>query len=364
MINRQSAHQQDATSSAAPTAAQRKVNRRLWPRLTLGLLLIAGLAWSGLALYWSRQPPVADVSALLAQRISASSAASKDAGSGRASEQAAPGNAFVATTIFVADTLLQKPGGFLHNDRLPPGALMDNMPSWECGVLMALRDAVQALRNDFTRAQSQSREELNVKRADLQFAIDPKSWLMPAAEDEYRKGLQALELYFNDLAGGRTGAAEHFFPRADNLAAYLALVEKRLGNFGVRLGESVADAGLANASPSGTVAASAEPPAPSNAREPGIDNVFYCARGYSWALLHFMRAIKIDFVSVLASKNATVAVQQVTRDLEGAVKRMRSPMVLNGRGFGLMANHSLVIASYVSRVNAAIIDLKLLLLQG
>ena len=29
-----------------------------------------------------------------------------------------------------------------------------------------------------------------------------------------------------------------------------------------------------------------------------------------------------------------------------------SPMILNGSGFGLMANHSLVMASYISRANA------------
>ena len=39
-------------------------------------------------------------------------------------------------------------------------------------------------------------------------------------------------------------------------------------------------------------------------------------------------------------------------------------MVLNGDGFGLVANHSLVMASYISRANAAIIDLRNLLQQG
>jgi hypothetical protein len=39
-------------------------------------------------------------------------------------------------------------------------------------------------------------------------------------------------------------------------------------------------------------------------------------------------------------------------------------MVLNGDGFGLLANHSLVMASYIARANAAIIDLRNLLQQG
>jgi hypothetical protein len=43
---------------------------------------------------------------------------------------------------------------------------------------------------------------------------------------------------------------------------------------------------------------------------------------------------------------------------------MYSPMVLNGGGFGLLANHSLVMASYITRANAAITDLRDLLSQG
>jgi hypothetical protein len=39
-------------------------------------------------------------------------------------------------------------------------------------------------------------------------------------------------------------------------------------------------------------------------------------------------------------------------------------MIMNGSGFGLFANHSLVMASYISRANAAVIDLGNLLEQG
>ena len=39
-------------------------------------------------------------------------------------------------------------------------------------------------------------------------------------------------------------------------------------------------------------------------------------------------------------------------------------MILNGGGFGFFANHSLVMANYISRANAATIDLRALLSQG
>ena len=87
-----------------------------------------------------------------------------------------------------------------------------------------------------------------------------------------------------------------------------------------------------------------------------IDNVFYEARGQAWALSHLLRAIEVDFADVLAKKNATVSVRQIIRELEAAQEPLWSPMVLNGSGYGLLANHSLVMANYISRANAAIID--------
>jgi len=39
-------------------------------------------------------------------------------------------------------------------------------------------------------------------------------------------------------------------------------------------------------------------------------------------------------------------------------------MVLNGSGYGMLANHSLVMANYLSRASAALIDLRQLLSQG
>jgi hypothetical protein len=95
-----------------------------------------------------------------------------------------------------------------------------------------------------------------------------------------------------------------------------------------------------------------------------IDNVFYEARGTSWALVHFLKAVEVDFGDVLAKKNAIASLQQIIRELEMTQRPLRSPMIVNGEGFGLLANHSLVMASYISRANAAIIDLRELMSKG
>jgi len=95
-----------------------------------------------------------------------------------------------------------------------------------------------------------------------------------------------------------------------------------------------------------------------------LDDVFYEARGSTWALIQFLRAVEIDFRPVLEDKNALVSLQQIIRELEGTQQVVWSPMILNGSGFGFLANHSLVMASYISRANAAVIDLRSLLSQG
>ena len=77
-----------------------------------------------------------------------------------------------------------------------------------------------------------------------------------------------------------------------------------------------------------------------------------------------LRALEQDFGDVLYKKNARVSLQQIIRELEPTQDTLWSPMVLNGDGLGLLANHSLVMASYIARANAAIIDLRTLLTQG
>ena len=74
--------------------------------------------------------------------------------------------------------------------------------------------------------------------------------------------------------------------------------------------------------------------------------------------------MEIEFADVLEDKNALVSLRQIIRELEATQQTVWSPMILNGDGFGMMANHSLVMANYISRANAALIELTELLNQG
>lgn len=276
------------------------------------------------------------------------------------------GFATTATMIRVAETLLDKSGGYISNDVFPPGLWLDNMPNWEYGALVQLRDLSRALRQDISRSQSQSAEDRDLTVAEPQFNFDSGSWAIPSTEAEYRRGIRALRSYLDRLSRPEQPDAQ-FFARADNLSNWLGDLETRLGSLSRTLGESVGKASVSDA------VANIDPDDPLSEDIQGtevktdwtrIDDVFYEARGSSWALLHIFRAIEVDFRSVLRDKNALSSVKQIIIELEGAQGEMWSPVVLNGSGFGVMANHSLTMAAYLSRASAAISDMRDLLSRG
>ncbi len=282
------------------------------------------------------------------------------------SEQPVIGAVTTATLITVVDILLNKRGGYLSNDVMPPGIWLDNIPSWEFGVIVQVRDLSKAMRESFSRSQSQSTEDPDLALSEPRFNVDHTSWAVPWPESEYADGRDFLSNYLLRLSDKKAFDAQ-FFTRADNLRYWLGTVETRLGSLSQRLSASVGQRRI-NTDLSGASGARQSTQSPKElvikTNWLQIDNVFYEARGTSWALLHFLKAVEVDFADVLAKKNAITSVQQIIRELEMTQQSVSTPMIVNGEGFGMLANHSLVMASYISRANAAIIDLRELLSQG
>ncbi len=323
-------------------------------RLLIGFVLLFAVALTGwvMTLYYSDEPDTFNV-----QELATAAAAP---------QKPAVGFITTHTLIHITETLLYKPGGFISNDVMPPFVLMDDMPAWEMGVLEMIRDMALAMRTDFSRSQSQSVEDGLLRQVQPKLNIDHRSWAVPAAEEEYTHAVRLLRQYRQALIDP-ANQQHQFYARADNLRDWLKLAEKRLGSYSQRLSASVGQDRL-NTDLAGD----------SSARQSGvtpddflvktswwrIDDEFYEARGGCWALLHILKAIEVDFADVLQRKNATVSLQQIIRELESTQQTIWTPMVLNGSGFGLLANHSLVMANYISRANAALIDLAELLAQG
>jgi hypothetical protein len=240
-----------------------------------------------LSFYWSREPPLFDVRTIELADVSP-----------------VTGTFTTVTLIRVIDHLVDKPGGYLSNDVMPPGLWLDNLPSWEFGVLVQVRDLSKAMREWFSRSQSQSTEDIDLALVEPRLNVDPKSWAVPWPEAEYAEGRDYLQNYLVRLADQRNHSAQ-FYARADNLRHWLGTVELRLGSLSQRLSASVGQRRI-NTDLSGTSGARQSTEAPDEwivkTEWIHVDNVFYEARGTAWALLHFLNAIEIDFADTLANK--------------------------------------------------------------
>lgn len=276
------------------------------------------------------------------------------------------GYATTTSLIVTMETLLSKNGGWLSNDVTPPSVFMDNMPAFEFGALEQARDLALIMRKEFSRSQSQSTADKDLLAAHSKLNIEHTSWLVPSAEGEYKDAIKLLKLYRAKIADTNNQEAQ-FYARADNLNEWLKEVQKRLGSMSQRLSASVGQERLNTDLAGDSEATQSTPKQASQQIKTSwwkIDDVFYETRGASWALLNFMKAIELDFADVLRKKNAEVSLQQIIRELEETQQPIWSPIILNGSGFGVVANHSLVMANYISRANAAVIDLTNLLTKG
>jgi len=338
----------------AISADPKRRRRYLLIRITTVLLAMAMLLAMAFWWWWDFEPNDFDVSAHAQARATTRG------------QPVVVGTVTTETLIRVAETLLDKRGGYLSNDFMPPGVWMDNVPSWEFGALLQVRDLAKAYRNEFSRSQTQSTEDIDLLEADPLFSTPSDRWLLPASENQYRKAIGHVEAYLTRLSDKDEYNAQ-FYARADNLGDWLAVVEKRLGSLSQRLSASVGQVRVDTDLGGDAEARQSTPAAAQQSiKTPWlqVDDVFYEARGSTWALLHFLRAAEQDFEPVLRDKNALVSLRQIIRELEESQQPLGSPIVLNGSPYGFFANHSLVMANYVSRANAAIIDLRKLLERG
>ncbi|GAB4358971.1 MAG: DUF2333 family protein [Methylohalobius crimeensis] len=338
-----------STESEAPpneeAAEEVRQKRRIWTLSGIvGAIVVAlfAIGW-----YWSYQ-------ALYPSEYDITEVALEETGVAEPKELR-QGARTTSVLIHNMDFLMTKAGGYLSNDVMPPSIFLDNMPNWEYGVVIASRDLATALRNQFSRAQSQSAEDKDLGIGEPYYYFETGSWILPTTEGQYQNGISAFRRYLGRLQQGRAP----FYPRADNLNQYIDILGKRLGSYTQRLSASSKvheeSALIIRGKPSVAFTPMEQTPWLE------VDDHFYEARGYCWALLHVMRAIEEDFHEILRLKAAETPVHQIIRELEATQSPLLSPVVLNGSGFGIFANYSLTQATYIAHANAALIDLRALL---
>jgi hypothetical protein len=309
--------------SRVEQVAQRDVRHTLRRWSLVAVAAVVVLAFWGVGWYWSREPAPVDPTL--------------ETGSD------AVGVATTQALIDVTSTLLDKPGGYLRNDVMPPGVLLDNAPSWEYGVLVEVRALTHTLRNEISRPQAQSPPDPDLSIAEPRLNVDSRSWILPRDESAYGEAVAHLRHYQQRLQGEAAPAA-YFQARAKNLTLWLEVVSRRLAGISERLQLGASEIPIEGTD--GGAGAKKEPALSTSWWQ--TDDVFYEARGNAWALLGLVRGLEVDFHDVLEDKNALSTFRNLEHTLAAAERPMESPMVLSGGGFGIVASHDLAMAAYLS----------------
>ena len=303
------------------------VDGRRWGRITGWTLLVLLLLDVVLGCYWSREPEPLEVTR---------------------EEAPVEGQLMGRVLVDVTSTLWDKPGGYLSNDILPHRLWLVRMPAWEQGLLATSRDLARVLEEEMGYPREEDAADEDLSRARTQLHFDAHSWAMPNSRREFERGVRALESWIERL---ETEPEEAVFHRdAAALDAWLEKVQARLDEQTLLLSRQTGQ-------PRGHVRA--ERRAGGDERrmhEPGERRaaVFYQTRGTAWALLHLVHAAQIEFAELLEERDAEEALRKLAIELEATQAPVRSPVILNGSGFGVLANHSLVMADHVSRAHAAV----------
>lgn len=197
-----------------------------------------------------------------------------------------------------------------------PGAILDNMPNYQIGIITALRRFAQEMTDQVSRVRglTVSDNDLEAARSALNFR--PDIWVVDfrtsafgitsSSERMYRTARESLLNYNRRLASGQAV----FERRADNLQITLDRIAKDLGSASAKL-EAQVEAG------SGSFI------------DFEADNVFYETKGELYAYSLVLRELGIDFENVIKERNLTSAWAQMLESLQKAA-RLEPWVVVNG----------------------------------
>ena len=224
-----------------------------------------------------------------------------------------PGYATVHMIADLMSTQMDSFGGWLPNDLvLTPGAVQDNLPNFQLGVLQVVRHSARVLRDNLTRERTSDAGHPATDQAHTAYNNDPRKWAFPSAENAFQRGNSALRRFAAELGG-----LANLYPRADNLIELLKIFISDLGTVSTRLLEAHDSNRISWFE---------------------IDDNFYFAQGAGFAMYGMMLAVREDFQGVLADKNALKITDLILRSLKAS--QFEPWLVTNGSKSGFLANHS------------------------
>ncbi len=258
------------------------------------------------------------------------------------------GDLTVSTLIAVAETLLEKPGGYLSNKMLHPGVMLKNMHHWEYGALMQVSDLTNALRDGigYKRTYSKEPEDPDLIIAAASFEIDETSWRKQSMKNKLKEGISALKSYRNRLGS----AHENAFFNTGRLRTWLHIVEYRTAELYQKLSIIPLHVQASILGDSFQI---------NTPRKPGdflmitplsnLDKALYEVYGSIWALSAITQAIENDFEMLLAGKDATDEMLELIDVLE-SIQTKWSPPILTANGMDTLGHHVAEMETHIKHV--------------
>ena len=215
-----------------------------------------------------------------------------------------------------------------------PNAFLDNMPSFQVGVMRAVGRFSLELLDEIARTRGSSSNDPDLERAagflqfppDIWFVNTSKSWLPTVpSEDQYRAGLRALVRYNERVTLGT------------------AVFDRRADAFGRTIQQISADLGAQTAAIERT-------------RQGGwwifntsADDLFYQNKGMLYAYYMILDALGSDFEGLIRERGLTLVWTRALQNLEHATQ-LRPMIVLNGNSDrSIFANHLMLQGFYLKR---------------
>lgn len=171
-----------------------------------------------------------------------------------------------------------------------PGALLDNMPNYQTGLMAAVQRFGVSVRDRLARARGSSQADADLTRAMGLLAYPGNVWVWnptsswaPTAtsESQYRQAVQALRAYNSRLAAGE------------------AVLELRADNLLDSLDAMAADLGSASAAIYQAIDQSRN-----RWLDFSADDLFYTTKGQLYAYYILLRELGLDYADVIQERGA------------------------------------------------------------
>ncbi len=210
--------------------------------------------------------------------------------------------------------------GWTPNDPFfMPGAILDNMPNFQMGMVGAISQFSLEMTDRIGRARGTSQIDPDLDRATGLLRYPPDRWIFdissswaPTAtsESQYRAAAEAMTRYNEQVAAGTAT----FDRRTDNLMQTLDRFANNLGGAAADIDNHLDSAGFWSFQ---------------------ADDVFYRNKGRLYAYYMILSAMEHDFAQVIAEKNLTTIYKDMLDSLRVAAE-LQPLIVMDGSPDGLI----------------------------